>query len=135
MSFSRRDLFRGAAAALPVRSAFAASLSAVGVQLYTVRSIIEKQPAETLKAIDEIGYREAEATSATLEKIWPDLKQTRLKPVSVHIDNALFKPENKDKLTSTIADVKSKGFAYAVYPYVPPASRHGQDTFKELADT
>jgi sugar phosphate isomerase/epimerase len=135
MSFSRRDLFRGAAAALPLRSAFAASLSTVGVQLYTVRFVVEKQPAETLKAIDEIGYREAEATSATLDKLWPVLKQTRLKPVSVHIDNALFKPENKDQLSATIADVKGKGFTYAVYPYVPPAARHGADTFKELADT
>jgi sugar phosphate isomerase/epimerase len=135
MSFSRRDLFRGAAAALPLRSAFAASLSTIGVQLYTVRNIIEKDPAETLKAIDEIGYREAETTSATLDKIWGGFKQTHLKPVSVHIDNALFKPENKEKLTATIADVKNKGFSYAVYPYVPPALRHGEDTFKELADT
>jgi len=135
MSFSRRDLFRGAAAAIPLRTAFAASLPAIGVQLYTVRSIVEKEPAATLKAIDEIGYREAEATSGNLDKIWADLKQTRLKPVSVHIDNALFKAENKDKLSSTIADVKGKGFTYAVYPYVPPAARHGADTFKELADT
>ena len=120
---------------MPLRSAFAASLSTIGVQLYTVRSIVEKQPEETLKAIDEIGYREAEATSGNLDAIWPALKQTRLKPVSVHIDNALFKAENKDKLSATIADVKGKGFTYAVYPYVPPAARHGADTFKELADT
>jgi sugar phosphate isomerase/epimerase len=135
MSFSRRDLFRGAAAALPLPSAFAASLSSIGVQLYTVRNVIEKNPAETLQAIDEIGYREAEATSGTLDKIWPDLQKTKLKPVSVHIDNALFKPENQEKLASLIRDVKGKGFRYAVYPYVPPASRHGADTFKELADT
>ena len=134
MSFSRRDLFRGAAAAVPLRSAFAASLSAIGVQLYTVRNIIEQNPLEVLKAIDEIGYREAEMT-ANLDKIWPAVKQTHLKPVSVHIDNAEFRPENHEKLTATIADVKSKGFSYAVYPYVPPAMRHGADTFKELADT
>src|ERR1700722_2714095 len=135
MKLSRRDLIRGAAAALPLRSALAASLSTIGVQLYTVRSIIEKDPAATLKAIDEIGYREAEVTSGNLDKIWADLQKTRLKPVSVHIDNALFKPENKDKFSATLADVKAKGFQYAVYPYVPPAARHGADTFKELADT
>lgn len=135
MKLSRRDLFLGAAATWPLRSAFAASLPAIGVQLYTVRSIIEQQPGPTLKAIDEIGYREAEATSGTLDKIWPELKKTRLKPVSVHVDNALFRPENKDKLSAVLADIKSKGFSYAVYPYVPPAMRHGEDTFKELADT
>ena len=134
MRLSRRDLMRGAAAALPLRPAFAASLTNIGVQLYTVRSIVEKEPAETLKAIDEIGYREAEATAANLDKIWPDLLKTRLRPVSVHIDNALFRPENREKLSSTIADVKSKGFSFAVYPYFPAAQRHGADTFKELAD-
>jgi sugar phosphate isomerase/epimerase len=135
MKLSRRDLFRGAAAAVPLRSAFAASLSTIGVQLYTVRSIVEKDPAATLKAIDEIGYREAEATSGNLDKLWDALKATRLRPVSIHIDNALFKPENHDKFAATVADMKAKGFSYAVYPYVPPALRHGQDTFKELADT
>ncbi len=135
MKLSRRDLLRGAAATLPLRPTFAASLSTIGVQLYTVRNIIEKDPAATLKAIDEIGYREAEATAANLDKIWAALKMTRLRPVSVHIDNTLFKPENQDKFKSTIADMKSRGFSYAVYPYVPPLLRHGADTFKELADT
>ena len=135
MSFSRRDLFRGAAAAIPLRTALARSLSAVGVQLYTVRSIIEKQPLETLKAIDEIGYREAEVTSGNLDKIWDALKQTRLKPVSVHIDNTLFSVANQEKFRATAAEMKSKGFVYAVCPYVPPAQRHGVETFKELADT
>jgi sugar phosphate isomerase/epimerase len=135
MKLSRRDLILGTAAAWPLRSAFAATLPAIGVQLYTVRNVIEQQPGPTLKAIDEIGYREAEATSGNLDKIWPELKQTRLKPVSVHVDNALFKAENKEKLSAVLTDMKGKGFSYAVYPYVPPAMRHGEDTFKELADT
>jgi sugar phosphate isomerase/epimerase len=134
MNFTRRALLQGAAAAIPLRSAFAASLSTIGVQLYTVRSIIEKDPAATLKAIEEIGYREIECT-ANLDKIWSGVQQTHLKPVSVHIDNSMFKPENHDKLSAMIADVKTKGFTYAVYPYVPPTARHGEDTFKELADT
>jgi sugar phosphate isomerase/epimerase len=135
MSFSRRDLFRGAAAALPLRSAFAASLSTIGVELYTVRNILEQEPAETLKAIADIGYREAEGSATSSDKVWAALKETHLKMVSVHIDNALFKPESKEKFGSTIADLKSKGVKYAVYPYVPPALRHGADTFKELAET
>src|ERR1700722_9012850 len=102
MKLSRRDLFLGAAAALPLRSAFAASLSTIGVQLYTVRSIVEKTPAETLKALDEIGYREAEATSGNLDKIWADLQKTRLRPVSIHIDNALFKAENAEKFNAMV---------------------------------
>ncbi len=135
MKTTRRDLIRGAAAALPMSSAFAASLSTIGVQLYTVRNIINKDPAGTLKALDEIGYREAECNATGLEKIWDALKATQLRPVGAHIDSQEFKPANADKFKSTLADLKSKGFSYAVYPYVPPAERHGADTFKELADT
>jgi sugar phosphate isomerase/epimerase len=134
MKLSRRDLIRGAAAALPLRSASAASLATIGVQLYTVRSIIEKEPAATLKAIDEIGYREAETGSANIDKIWADLKATRLRPVSVHIDNALFKPENQEKFGSTVADMKARGFSYAVCPYFQAVPSRGADTFKDLAD-
>jgi sugar phosphate isomerase/epimerase len=135
MRFSRRDLFRGAAAALPLSSAFAGSLTDIGAELYTVRNVLEEQPVETLKAIEAIGYREVEGSAASSDKVWAALKQTRLKMVSAHIDNALFKPENKEKFSSTIADMKSKGCKYVVYPYVPPALRHGPDTFKELAET
>jgi sugar phosphate isomerase/epimerase len=135
MKITRRDLIGGAAAvALPLRSAFAASLNTIGVQLYTVRSIIEKDPAGVLKAIDEIGYREAECTQANLDKIWDALKATRLRPVSVHFDATLFLPDRREKLVSTIADMKSRGFSYVVYPFYPVDQRHGADTFKELAD-
>ena len=135
MSFSRRDLLGAAAVSLPLRHLWAASLTNIGVELYTVRNIVEKEPGATLNAIDEIGYREAEATAANLDKIWAELERTRLKPVSVHIDNALFQTQNRDKLASAIADAKAKKFSYVVYPYVPPARRHGADTFKELADS
>ena len=133
---SRRDWMKTAAAvAATVRSGQAATLPAIGVELYTVRNVILQDPAQTLKTIDQIGYREAEVVTATLDKIWDALKQTHLKPVSAHVDSALFKPENKEKLAETFVGLKSKGFAYAVYPYVPPAERHGEDTFKQLADT
>src|SRR5215472_49993 len=94
---SRRDWMKTAAAvAATVRSGEAATLPAIGVQLYTVRNVILKDPAQTLKTIDQIGYREAEVVIATLDKIWDALNH--LKPVSAHIDTALFKPENKEKL-------------------------------------
>lgn len=135
MKITRRDLIGGMAAALPLRTAWAASLNTIGVQLYTVRNIIEKDPAGVLKQIDEIGYREAECTQGNLDKIWDALKATRLKPVSVHLDNAIFAPDRHEQLVAAIGNMKARGFSYAVYPYVPPAQRHGADTFKELADT
>jgi sugar phosphate isomerase/epimerase len=106
----------------------------LGVELYTVRNIITHDPAQVLKSIQEMGYKEAEAVFASLGAIGPALKDSGLKPVSVHIDTALFM-EGGSKLDDAFAQVKQFGFEYAVLPYIPPAQRGGVDTFKKLADT
>src|ERR1700761_2247248 len=91
---SRRTFFGQAAALLPLsRAVFAKeplTHNNLGVQLYTVRNVIEKDPAKTLKAIQEIGYTEVEATYGNLDKIWSALKETSLKPVSVHGETDVF---------------------------------------------
>src|SRR6478672_11698605 len=85
---SRRGFFQagGLAAAIAARGR-AKQLRSVGVQLYTVRTVLPQKPAETLRAIEAIGYREVEATQASLDQIWAALQATKLKPVSVHIDS------------------------------------------------
>lgn len=139
MSRTTRRLFVAQSAAfVPMaRSLFAyESLRAsnLGVQLYTVRSVIGKDPGATLEAIQKIGYTEVEAIYASLHEIWPALKQTSLQPVSVHIDEALFMKGGSD-LDSALADVKQRGFQYAVVPYIPVEQRGGAEMFKKLAET
>ena len=75
----RRFLEASSAAAFLSATASAKQLQSVGVQLYTVRSILPKKPDETLRAIEAIGYREVEATYDILDRIWPVLKATKLK--------------------------------------------------------
>src|SRR5207248_6059443 len=84
-----------------VAAAHARTLKTIGVQLYTVRSILPEKPLETLKALEQIGYREAEVVQAGIDKIWAALKQTSLKPVSLHMDTALF-TRNQDKLPAAL---------------------------------
>ncbi len=139
MSFlSRRNFVVRSAALLPAAKLLmgrdALTAANLGVQLYTVRGVIGANPAGVLKAIQDIGYREVEATYGNLNQIWSALKETQLKPVSVHLDTALFF-EGGAKLDAAIADVKEKGFQYVVLPYIPPAQRGGLDVFKKLAAT
>jgi len=110
-------------------------LKTVGAQLYTVRNVLPKKPQETLEALDKIGYREAEVAGAGLDQIWPSLKKTRLKPVSIHLDFGLFVPEKASQLDAAIADAKKRGFEYVGYPYFPPNQRGGLDAIRRLADT
>jgi sugar phosphate isomerase/epimerase len=135
---SRRSFIaRTAALFSAARASFARdplTRSNLGVQLYTVRDVIGKDPAAVLKAIETIGYEEVEATYANLDQIWSALKETKLKPVSVHVDTAIFMAGGS-KLDSALSDVKQRGFTYAVLPYIAPAQRGGADVFKRLAET
>src|SRR3982751_6245155 len=130
---SRRSFLMAASAStlLPLN---ARTLSAVGVQLYTVRSVLPKKPLETLKAIEAIGYREIEAVRGGIDAMWPSFKETSLKPVSIHIDTQFFTKE-QDKLDPALEDAKQRGFEYAVCPYIAPADRGGVDMMKRLGNT
>jgi sugar phosphate isomerase/epimerase len=126
---TRRTLVSAAATAalLPART-----LKTVGVQLYTVRSVIEKNTLEVLQAIEQTGYREVEMTWGNLEKIWPSLQQTKLKAVSLHLDTQMF-TKNHAQLPAAMENAAKKGFKYVVCPYVAPADRGGAEVMKKLA--
>jgi sugar phosphate isomerase/epimerase len=134
--FTRRKLLKSASlvAALPAARLAARQLTAIGVQLYTVRSVLPQKPAETLNAIAGIGYREVEATYGDLDAIWPSIQAAHLNAVSVHLDNTLMNAGKEDALARAIDHVKQMGFAYAVFPYLPPAERGGLDKFRSLCD-
>lgn len=130
MSFlSRRAFVAQAAALLPAAKLVSAmeklTQSNLGVQLYTVRNILASNPEGILKQIKQIGYAEAEATADTLAKDWAAIQSSGLKALSVHL--------NLDPTEAELADVKSKGFEYAVIPYVPVPQRGGIDVMKKLA--
>jgi sugar phosphate isomerase/epimerase len=132
---SRREFLQASsAAALLSMSASAKQLQTVGVQLYTVRTVLPKQPAETLRAIEAIGYREVEATFDNLDRIWPALQATGLKPVSIHLDEALIIRGKPDDLARAVDKVKQHGFSYAVFPYLQPVDRGGLDKIRALAE-
>ena len=133
---SRRSFLEttGAAAAFSL-AAHAKTLPAVGVQLYTVRTILPDKPAETLRAIDAIGYREIEGTQGLLDKTLPALQGTKLKPVSIHIDSTVVTKGSPDDLARTLDKFKQAGFTFVVFPYLPPAERGGLDVIKKLAGT
>lgn len=134
--FTRRDILKSIplAAALPALRLEAKQLQTIGVQLYTVRSILPQKPEETLRAIEAIGYREVEATYGGLDKLWPVIQSTKLKAASVHLDNTMMNAGKEDDLARAIDQVKKWGFEYAVFPYLPPAERGGLEKIRVLCD-
>lgn len=110
------------------------TLKTIGLQLYTVRDVINMNPEKTLTAISDIGYREAECIPSNLDNVLGAMAQTKLKPVSLHVDTNLWKSDHDEKRVNAFADAKMKGFSYVVYPYVPPQERGGVDAIKRVAE-
>lgn len=129
----RTVLQAGSLAAGFARLGSANQLSRIGVQLYTVRGVLPKHPLETLKAIEEIGYKEIETGGVPLEEIWPALQKTSLQGVSAHLDSKLVTQGPEGELERTLAGLRQKGFTFAVFPYLPPDERGGVQAIRKLA--
>jgi sugar phosphate isomerase/epimerase len=130
--FRRHFLASLAASAAGASMATAKRLQTLGVQLYTVRGLLPDKPLETLKAIEQMGYREVEVVRASMDRIWDSLKQTSLKPVSLHIDTPLFLSK-LEQLPAALDDAAKRGFRYAVCPYIAPQDRGGVPVIEKLA--
>jgi sugar phosphate isomerase/epimerase len=132
---SRREFLRATSLAAALAAAGrAAQLKTLGVQLYTVRTVLPQKPQETLNAIRDIGYQEVEATYAGLDNLWPALQASGLKPVSIHLDSKLVTQGNIGDLGPIFDKLKQRGFQYAVFPYLPEPERGGIDVIKGLSE-
>jgi sugar phosphate isomerase/epimerase len=132
---SRREFLQTSSLAVALGAAGrAAQLKTLGVQLYTVRTVMPQKAQETLNAIRAIGYQEVEATFAGLDAIWPALEASGLKPVSIHLDSKSVTQGNPDELSPIFDKLKQRGFQYAVFPYLPEPERGGIDVIKVIAE-
>ena len=99
----------------------------VGVQLYSVRTDLEKDFYGTLKAVKEMGYHGVEfygeyyGNSVLQVKKW--CTELGLIPFSNHVP---FQ-EMIDNIDKVIADNTVLGVQYIVFPYMDEASRPGVD--------
>ena len=132
MILDRRHLLAGAggAAALGLvgttvaRAAATRRIGAIGLQLYTVREIFQKDPVGTLEALAKIGYREMEfggggydaMDHAMLRKT---MDRLGLRAPSAHISyDALL-----DKFDASLAMAKTLGVSTVVLPYMTDQHR------------
>lgn len=121
-------------AAAVLANARTKTLQTIGVQLYTVRDVLPKDPAGVLKAIAEIGYREVEVLGGTLAQISPALRENKLRAVSIHLNTDLFQPSRQSDLSAALEEAKHHGLEYAVFPYLPPQRRGGPEVYHKLAE-
>ena len=141
---TRRELL--AAAAIPMASrAFGAAAPppTFGAQLYTIHSLLRREPDRALKTIAEIGFKEVEGYNrpATIALL-PKLKQYGLSVRACAVETPLITnnwdpfPELKPvTLKEAIDSLAEAGAEFFVFGYIPPGARgDGEDFFRRTAD-
>ena len=139
---TRRQLF-GFAAAAAGSLAHAAKKNTfdrpIGVQLYTVRNVLPKDPDGTLKRIAELGYKEVEAGRGELVQYAPLLQKYGLKCPSVHLETGLITGDKSMAapagvtLDSAIADMKRLGVQWVGVPY--SGKQKDAEAYKRVAES
>ena len=140
-NFSRRS-FLGIAAAFPFALRRAASGLApsnkipVGLELYSVRDSLQKDPEGTIRAVSKMGYQDvefyapyfewSEAQAEQMRKLLDDLG---LRCYSTHNDEDFFSAQKIDKARDLN---KILGAKYLVQAWSDPKT--GLDAWKQVAD-
>jgi len=103
-------------------------LNSIGLQLYTVRSEMQKSVEATLDRVAKIGYNEVEFAGyfgRTPQQIAESLRKSGLKAPAAHID--MRAPWDK-----TLEDAAVIGHEYLVVPWIDESQRT-PDGIKQLA--
>lgn len=139
---NRRDFFKSTAAiafgsgiSSTLISCSGNKLDAFGLQLYSVKELMQKDPKDTLKQLASFGYKQIESfggASGMCFGMKPAefrsyLQDLNLTPVSSHFGL-------NDPLEATIDVAKTVGMQYLVVPYIPDELQGKADNYKKVAE-
>jgi sugar phosphate isomerase/epimerase len=108
------------------------SLDRIGVQLYTVRSLMEKDFAGTLKAVAEIGFEEVEFAGYfdhQPEEVKTILDRLGLAAPASHVSIDFLRRD----LAGTIEQARAVGHDYLICPWLAPEERVSIESYKTVA--
>ncbi len=149
--FTRRELLNSIAPSWLAATAWPQTkpkwIDNMGVELYTVRSLLTEKARETIEAVAAIGYRHSEIQNVmTLARLAPILKDVGLKPTSAHFTPAFLtgnwefpaqfgidQPADGYDIDAVIDDAHRHELEYLVFPMVYPEERGGLDVYRSLA--
>jgi len=136
MTLDRRTFMAAmGSAVLAMRPRRTASIPRLGVQLYTVRSLLEKDFDGTLAAVAAIGFTEVEFAGyfkQTPQQVRDSLKRHKLTAPSAHIS---YENLTGDAWARVIDNARTIGHRYLVNAWVEESIRNQPDAWKRIAET
>jgi sugar phosphate isomerase/epimerase len=122
-------------AALTFRPALAEAIKRVGVQLYTVRTLLEKDFDGTLAQVAAIGYKEVEFAGyfgRTPQQVRDALKKLGLTSPAAHLDYPTV--SDPAKWAKALDEAATIGQTFLVNPWIDESIRNQPDAWKRAAD-
>ena len=124
-----------AATLLTSRFGWAAELKneSIGVQLYTVRDLMQKDFEGTIASVAKIGYKSVEFAGyfgRTPQQVRAILDKNGLKAPSTHVQY----DELDDKFPAVVEASKTIGLEYIICPWIPEELRKSPDIWKQAAE-
>src|SRR5829696_3369757 len=113
----------------------AKQIQRLGVQLYTVRTEMEKDVDATLAKVAATGYHEVEFAGyfkRTPQQIRDALKTSGLIAPAAHVD---YPSLAEDKLPAVLEAAHTIGHRYLVNPWIDESLRKEPDIWKRVAAT
>ena len=110
----------------------ARSLDRIGVQLYTVRTLMEQDFAGTLQAVADAGYDEVEFAGYfdhEPEEVRAILERTGLAAPATHVSIDALREDS----AAAIAHAKAVGHRYIIAPWLAVEERGSIDDYRRLA--
>ncbi|MDX2184828.1 MAG: sugar phosphate isomerase/epimerase [Gemmatimonadaceae bacterium] len=105
----------------------------IGIQLYTVRALLERNFDDTLRALGAAGYREVEFAGwygRTPAQLREALRGARLTAPSAHVDVA----ELRRDAAGVMGAHAEAGFRYVIVPWLNVDDRRTLDDWRRRAD-
>jgi sugar phosphate isomerase/epimerase len=115
--------------ALPL---YCEKLPAIGLQLYTVRSLLRDDFEGTLARVAEVGYAEVELAGTfgrTAQQLRAILDRLRLRAPSTHVSKEALEKEPQKLLD----DAAALGHRYVCVAWMPEEERRTLDDWKRIA--
>jgi sugar phosphate isomerase/epimerase len=120
---------------IAARDSFASTIEKVGVQLYTVRTDLDKDFDGTLATVAAIGYTEVEFAgyfNHTPEQVHETLKRHGLSSPAAHIDYPTV--SDPPRWAKALDDAATIGQKFLVNPWIDETVRNQPDAWKRAAD-
>lgn len=105
----------------------------VGLQLYTVRSLTQRDMLQTLNDVAQIGYGAVEFAGyggVPVAELRTTLDSLAMRAMGAHVPYAAFEADPD----AVFADLHTLGCEYAIIPWLPPEMR-GAEQMRGLAKT